>query len=117
MKKCKDCIHYRENLDFDYYDSSHGPYAECLIGSIEFSEFSSVFQEVEDIGIDCEFFELTICRDTLDKKVNENETLRDFIKNSYKYFYETELTDKEIEAHTKESLKGLVEHLDYLWTK
>ncbi|MGJ0848166.1 hypothetical protein ACR77J_15860 [Tissierella praeacuta] len=117
MKKCTDCIHYRENLEFDCYDPSHGPYAECLIGSVEFSEFGSVFQDVEDIGIDCDFFELTICHDTLDKKVNEEETLRDFIKNSYKYFYEEELTDEKIESQTEESLKELVEHLDYLWTK
>jgi hypothetical protein len=117
MKKCIDCIHYKENLDFDIYDTSQGPYAECLIGSIEFSEFGAVFQEVEDIEIDCEFYELAICHDSLDKKVNGKETLRDFIKNSYKDFYGTELTDKEIESQDEESLRELVEHLDYLWTK
>lgn len=53
----------------------------------------------------------------LNKKVNEEETLRDFVKNSYKKFYEDELTDEYINALDEIRLSELVDHLDYLWTK
>ncbi len=53
----------------------------------------------------------------LDKKVNQEETLRDFIKNSYKDFYEDELTDEYIDRLAEVKLTELVDHLDYLWTK
>ena len=53
----------------------------------------------------------------LDTKVNSEETLRDFIKNSYKEFYETEILDKELDLMDEISLTDLADHLDYLWTK
>lgn len=53
----------------------------------------------------------------LDKKVNEEETLRDFIKNSHKHFYKRELSDKDINEMDEVTLTDLVDHLDYLWTK
>lgn len=53
----------------------------------------------------------------LDKKVNENETLRDFIKNSYKEFYKDELTDNYIDSLDEIKLSVLVDHLDDLWLK
>ncbi|NBI05783.1 DUF3797 domain-containing protein [Senegalia massiliensis] len=53
----------------------------------------------------------------LDKKVNEDETLRDFIKNSQKDFYNQELSDKQINSLDEIELTELVDHLDYLWGK
>ncbi len=53
----------------------------------------------------------------LDEKVNEDETLRDFIKISHKEFYETELTDEYIGSLDEIKLSTLVDHLDYLWLK
>lgn len=53
----------------------------------------------------------------LDKNVNEDETLREFIKNSHKYFYERHLKDEDINILDEAALTDLVEHLDYLWTK
>lgn len=53
----------------------------------------------------------------LDEKVNEEETLRDFIKNSFKYFYEDEITDGELDSLNEINLSNLADHLDYLWTK
>lgn len=53
----------------------------------------------------------------LDLKVNEGETLREFIKNSYREFYEVELTDKRINGLDEINLTELVDHLDYLWDK
>ncbi|MCR2045505.1 DUF3797 domain-containing protein [Anaerosalibacter massiliensis] len=53
----------------------------------------------------------------LDKKVNEDETLRDFIKTSHKEFYETELTDEYIDSLDEIKLSILVDYLDDLWLK
>lgn len=53
----------------------------------------------------------------LDEKVNENETLLDYIQNSFKCFYDDDITRDELEAMTDEEFNMLVEELDYLWSK
>lgn len=56
-------------------------------------------------------------KNDLDKKVNEDETLLQFIQNSHKEFYDTSITREEVEQLSVEDLNGLIEHLDDLWTK
>lgn len=57
MAKCKECKYYKENPNFDYYDTSKGAYAECEIGSIEFSGLDGVLQETLGYKINCDWFE------------------------------------------------------------
>lgn len=59
----------------------------------------------------------------LDKRIcdvegGENtETYREYIKSSYKEFYEEDITDEQLNKMSVDELKKLLEHLDYLWTK
>lgn len=62
-------------------------------------------------------FEETTNVSQLDEKINEDETLRDFIKNSHEEFYENKLTDEYIDSLDEISLTELIDHLDYLWLK
>jgi|GEM_PF-6844206 len=56
--RCINCIHYKENPDFDYYDHTKGSYANCEMESDNFGgEFESVFQESWGYEIDCEEYE------------------------------------------------------------
>lgn len=60
---------------------------------------------------------LEVCKANLDKKVNEGETLREFIKKSIWLFYEYDISDEEIDSWSEEQLVEKVEFLDYLWEK
>lgn len=85
-------------------------------GTVEYQEEGQDF-ELYPVYPDWCREELKVCKDNLDKKVNEDETLREFIKNSYKEFYEVELCDEIIDSWSEAQLVAEVEHLDYLWTK
>lgn len=53
----------------------------------------------------------------LDAKVNDEETLLEFIQNSFKEFYGDEITRADLENMTDCELNMVVEELDYLWEK
>lgn len=57
---------------------------------------------------------LEICIKNLDKKVNESETLREFISNSEKEF---NMTQADIDNMADLDLQVYVDFLDYLWEK
>ena len=55
MVRCVNCIYYKENPEFDYYDNSMGSYATCEMDSHNFGgEFESVFQETWGYEIECD---------------------------------------------------------------
>ena len=58
--------------------------------------------------------DLKVCKANLDKKVNSEETLRDFIRNSETEF---EFTHADIDNIPDEELEDYVEWLDDLWGK
>ena len=58
--------------------------------------------------------DLKVCKANLDKKVNEEETLRDFIRNSETEF---EFAHVDIDNMPDEELEEYVEWLDDLWGK
>lgn len=58
--------------------------------------------------------ELKVCKANLDKKVNSQETLRDFIRNSENEF---QISNENIDKMTDDELEEYVEWLDDLWGK
>ena len=53
----------------------------------------------------------------LDKKVNEHETLFQFIQNSSEEFDGITLTRKDVEELSDEELNTIVDYFDSLWDK
>jgi glutaredoxin len=58
--------------------------------------------------------DLKVCKANLDKKVNKEETLREFIRNSEDEF---EFANVDIDNVEDEELEKYVEFLDDLWGK
>lgn len=58
-----------------------------------------------------------ICDFYSNEDVTNDQTFREFIKESYLEFYEEELTDQTLDSASDMELNDLLEHLDYLWTK
>ena len=53
----------------------------------------------------------------LDLKVNDTETLLEYIQNSFRNLYGDEVTRDDLEAMTNDELNMVINELDYLWTK
>lgn len=58
-----------------------------------------------------------ICDFYKDIEVENEQTFREFMKESYLEFYEEELTDKALDSITDQEIDDLLEHLDDLWLK
>lgn len=58
--------------------------------------------------------DLKVCKANLDKKVNKEETLREFIRDSENEF---QISNEDIDNMTDEELEEYVEWLDDLWGK
>ena len=58
--KCKDCVYYKENPEFDYYDISKGNYANCEMerDDIFWSDFVGVYQECWGYEVNCSDYKL-----------------------------------------------------------
>lgn len=52
-----------------------------------------------------------------EEKVSNEQTLREFLKESFEEYYGEELLDKTLDSMSDVGLKEFTEHLIYLWEK
>lgn len=58
-----------------------------------------------------------ICDFYTEVEATNEQTFREFIKESYLEFYGGEITDKALDSMTNKEVNDLLEHLDSLWLK